>query len=118
MAVQLTAKFSLGTLVMLSATFTRPPTDEEIDDGTAVDADDWQPVDPTTVTAKVKDPSGTITEHAYADSPADIIREDVGVYRLDITPDAAGTWYFRFASTGDGQAAGEHNFVIATSAFT
>jgi hypothetical protein len=109
---QLCVSFPFGSLVRLTAVFTREPTDEEIADGTAEDTDDWQPVDPDVVTAWVRDPDDNVTDHAYEDSPSDIERDDVGEYHLDLTPDLAGTWYYGFISTGSGAAAKEHRFVV------
>jgi hypothetical protein len=117
MLVQLCVTFPFGSLVRLSASFTRPPTQAEIDAGTALDADDWQPVDPDTVSAKLKDPADVITLHDYIGSPADIVRDDIGEYHLDVTPTVAGTWTFRFESTGDGQAANEATFKVDETAF-
>lgn len=128
--LQVCVSFTIGALVRLRASFTRPPTQAEIDDGTAADADDWQPMDPDTITAKVgkvvagtMDPL-TITDHAYTDSPADIVRDDVGEYHLDITADSANVgkpalnyWSFRFQSQGTGQAAEEGRFRVNESAF-
>lgn len=128
--VQLSITFPLRSLVVLRASFTRPPTQAEIDDGTAEDSDDWQPVDPDGVAARVgkvvdgtMDPA-TITTHAYLDSPGDIVRDDVGKYHLDFTPPSANVgkqdlnhWAFRFASTGTGQAENEHRFTVAGSEF-
>jgi hypothetical protein len=116
--VQLCVTFLAGSLVVLSASFKRPPTQQEIDDDTAEDADDWQPVDPDTVTAKLMDPAAVVTVHDYLSSPgADIVRDDVGEYHLDLTPTVAGLWTFGFYSTGVGQAAAEGTFRVAASAF-
>lgn len=117
MSVQLCITFPFATVVRLSALFLREPTQDEIDDGTAADADDWQPVDPATVTAKLLDPDGNVTIHAFEDSPADIVRLDVGDYYLDVVPTVAGLWTFRFESTGEGAAADEKTFKVATTAF-
>lgn len=127
---QLAVSFPQGTLVRLSVSFTRRPTQEEIDDGTAVDIDDWQPVDPDVITAKVGKVIGgtmdamTISDHAYADSPADIERDSVGEYHLDITAGSANVgkpslnfWSFRFESHGTGQAAAEGRFIVDPSQF-
>lgn len=117
MHVQLAIAFPQGSLVVLRASFTRPPTADEITAGTAVDSDDWQPIDPDTVAAQVKDPAAAVTDHAYLDSPGDIVRDAIGEYHLDVTPSVPGKWYFRFESTGVGQAANEHTFTVAESAF-
>lgn len=117
MRVQHSITFPYGTLVRLEAAFTRRPTPEEIEDGTAKDAHDMLPIDPDTVIAKVMHPDGTTSAHAYEDSPADIVRDGVGEYRLDITADAAGQWTFRFEGSGNGQAGKEHIFHVEPSAF-
>ncbi len=130
MSVQLAIAFQIGTLIRLTAAFTREPTPLEIADGTADDADDWQPIDPDTVEARVgkvvagvMDPM-TITQHAYLNSPSDIVRDDVGLYHLDYTAVSANVgkvdenyWAYRFESTGTGQAADESRFLVAESVF-
>lgn len=118
MTVQLCVTYPFGTLVRLTASFTRPPTDTEITDGTAADADDWQPVDPDTVTAKTLDPDGVVEQYDYLGSPVGgVVRTDVGEYYVALTPAIAGTWTFRFESTGNGAAANEHTFKVAQTAF-
>lgn len=112
MTARLAVTFPQDDLVRLTVSFTRRPTDEEIAAGTAKDVDDWQPVDPTTVDAWVRPPDDAQTMHSYLDSPADIERDDVGNFHLDVVADQAGTWYFGFVSTGTGQAAAEHKFVV------
>jgi hypothetical protein len=118
MPVQLCVAFPIGSLVRVTALFTRAPTAGEIDDGTASDVTDWQPIDPDTVTAFVMAPDATVTEYEYTGDPVvGVIRDDVGSYHVDLTPDAAGVWNFRFVSTGNGQAASEHRFEVAASVF-
>lgn len=118
MAVQLCVTFPFGTLVRLSAVFRRPPTDAEIADGTAADADDWQKVDPGTVSAKVRDPLDNVDQYDYLGSPSgELVRDGVGEYHLDLTPELAGTWFYRFWGTGDGQSADEDKFKVATTSF-
>lgn len=74
-------------------------------------------VDPATVTVKVRAPSGTVTTHRYNQDPFPL-RVEAGVYYVDVTPNAAGEWYYRFESTGTGQAADEGKFVVAESQFS
>lgn len=126
----LTVSFLTGTLITFTASFKRPPTQLEIDDGTASDADDWQPVDPDTVTARVgmvvdgtMDPL-TISEHAYLNSPGDIVRDDVGEYHVDVTAGAANVgaretnyWKYKWESFGNGQAVNEGAFRVLPSEF-
>jgi len=116
-SVKLTITFPFGSMVRLSAIFTRAPTQAEIDDETACDAADWQPVDPETVSLKVKDPALDVEFHDYIGSPADITRDGVGLYHFDLTPDQVGKWYYRWESTGLGQAANESGFIVAATEF-
>ncbi len=73
-------------------------------------------VDPATVTFKVKDPNGDVTTYLY-DTDAQVIKQDTGIYYVDVSVDKAGTWYYRFNSTGTSQAAGETAFTVAVSQF-
>lgn len=56
-----------------------------------------QAADPTAVSCKVRAPSGAITTYSY---PSDIARSGVGRYYLDITPNVAGTWHYKWIATG------------------
>lgn len=66
--------------------------------------------DPTTVTLKVKDPAGTVTTYTYAG--AAIIKDAVGRYHRDITPNTPGQWYYRFFATGTVEATIEETFRV------
>lgn len=54
--------------------------------------------DPTTVTLKVKDPSGTVDTYTYALSQ--VTKSATGVYYKDLTIDEAGTWRYEWTGTG------------------
>lgn len=70
--------------------------------------------DPTTVTLKVKDPSGTSSTYTYA--AAQVTRDSLGVYRKDIdTALKPGKWLYRWESTGQYQAAGDNAFIVRPS---
>jgi len=86
-----------GDTVRLSATFTV--------DGAATD--------PTTVTLRVKAPSGTVTSYTYA--ATEITRVSTGVYRKDVLFDAAGTWYVRWEGTGAAAGVEEAAIVVSRS---
>lgn len=60
--------------------------------------------DPTAVTVTVKDPAGTKTVYTYAGSQ--IVKDSTGVYHYDLTVNQAGTWTYRWRSTGVAQAVG------------
>lgn len=71
-------------------------------------------VNPDTVTAKVKSPSGTITTYTY---PTDVDIDLEGVYSVNVSATIAGRWYYRFESTGDGQGAAEGAFDVKVGQF-
>lgn len=74
------------------------------------------PVDPATVTCKVKNPAGTITTYVYGTDP-EVVRDSQGNFHCKIDANSAGTWYYRFSSTGDYQAAAEGEFVVKAGQF-
>lgn len=118
MLAQLCVTYPFGSTVRISAVFTRPPTDEEIEAETAADADDWQLTDPTTVIAKTKAPSGNVDTYDYLGSPlGELVRGSLGLYYVDLAPAESGTWYYRFEATGEGAAAGDASFKVAESVF-
>lgn len=73
-------------------------------------------VDPTAVFCKVRSPDGTITTYTFG-ADAALVRAAVGSFYLDVEATAAGIWYYRFYSTGTGQAAGETMFKVKVSGF-
>ena len=84
--------------VKLQATF----TDE---DGAALD--------PTAVYCIVKDPSGNIASYQYG-VDAELVKSDTGIYYVVVDADEVGVWFYRWYSTGTGQAAGEGRFDVET----
>lgn len=73
--------------------------------------------DPSAVRFKVKDPAGAIVTYVYG-TDAQLVRDSAGNYHVDIDADAAGFWYYRFYSTGSGQAAAEGVFGVNRSNFS
>ena len=59
--------------------------------------------DPTSVTATVRAPNGTVTTPTAT-------KVSTGVYRADVATNASGPWLYRFESTGSAQAAAEGEF--------
>jgi len=45
------------------------------------------------------------------------VKAAVGSYYTDVVATDAGIWYYRFYSTGTGQAAGETSFRVRESSF-
>jgi hypothetical protein len=91
--------YALGALVRCSGAFT-----------TAAGAAQ----DPGTVTFKSRDPSGNVTTLVYGVDSA-VVKGSTGNYYVDVDADEAGIWYFRFAGTVSGQAAGEGQFRVDSS---
>lgn len=64
-------------------------------------------VNPTAVTARVRDPAGVTTAIAATN-------ESLGVYYVDVAANSSGVWYYRFVSTGT-VTAGEGSFAVAVT---
>jgi hypothetical protein len=72
--------------------------------------------DPTAVNFRVKTPAGTVTTYVYG-TDAELVKASTGVYYVDVSLTMAGSWTYRFYSTGVGQAAAEATFWVNRSAF-
>ena len=92
--------YDVGDLVRCTATFATSGTN----------------VDPSAVTFKKKTPSGTTTTLTYATDAA-LVKSAVGIYYVDVSATEAGDWSYRFAATGTGQSAEEHQFRVQPSLF-
>lgn len=73
---------------------------------------DGAPANPTTVTIKVKDPTGARTSITLG-----IVNDGVGKYHYDLPLTKAGQWFYRFEGTGAVTAADEKFFTVQKSAF-
>lgn len=91
--------YDVGDLVRVSAVFT---------DSTGAN------VDPATVKVTYETPAGVSTTLTYLVDVA-LVRDSAGHYHADIDANAAGTWRYRWFSTGAGQAAGETAFHVRAS---
>lgn len=72
--------------------------------------------DPSAVLFKVETPSGTQTTYTYG-TDAELVKSATGIYYVDVNCTEAGTWHYRFYSTGTGQAASEESFKVKDSFF-
>jgi uncharacterized protein YfaS (alpha-2-macroglobulin family) len=72
-------------------------------------------IDPTTVRFKFTKPNGVQTTYLYL-TDVQLVRDSTGNYHVDISADLPGEWYYRWESTGNGQAAEDHQFTVAPSA--
>ena len=87
----------LGDLVRVSAEFR--------------DAETEALIDPDVVKLSVRTPSGVVTTYVYgADDALD--RTEMGKYEQDVSADEAGRWFYRWWSTGEGQASEERSFEV------
>jgi len=68
--------------------------------------------DPTTVTCKVKDPTGNITTYTNQ-----ISHPSTGTYSINIFLNISGTWYYRWEGTGAATVAAENQLRVKTSQF-
>ncbi len=98
MATQLQVPY--GSLVRISSVFTSMGAN----------------VDPDSVFVQVKDPKGDITSFTFGTDAA-VKRDDVGQYHYDIDCQLEGQYYYRFYSTGQGQASDEGKFYVLDSIF-
>lgn len=77
---------------------------------------DGQPVDPNTVQLEYRVGSGDVTRWVHG-TDSELVKDDVGEYHADIPAATPGRYYWRWESTGTGQAAEEGEFEVAQSRF-
>jgi hypothetical protein len=75
------------------------------------------PTDPTAIVCQVITPAGVQTDYQYGEAGSGIVRVTTGDYYRDVECTTAGTWQYRWRSTG-GLAADENEFIILESGFT
>ena len=73
-------------------------------------------IDPTSISFKLKLPSGSIVTYVYG-TDAQLVKDSTGKYHVDVDISSAGIYYYRFIGTGAVKAAGESKFSIKTSNF-
>jgi len=91
--------YDVGDLIEVSAIFTNVAGDA---------------IDPSVVIFAFKDPAGAKTTYTYGTNN-ELVKDSVGNYHVNVSVDSAGTWYYRWSSTGEGQAAEEDQFVVRAS---
>lgn len=95
-------EYDLGDAVTVTAVFKNPLTQAALD--------------PTAVFFEYKDPAGTVVPYEYGVDAA-LVKDATGNYHVDVDANAAGKWFYRFYSTGAGQAAEEGAFKVRRSKF-
>ena len=73
--------------------------------------------DPDQVLIQVRAPDKTIIEYEYL-VDVTVVRDSAGNYHFDVDCNAAGIWWYRWYSTGEGQAADEDYFKVRPSQFS
>lgn len=73
-------------------------------------------VDPDTVTFRVRSPAGTVTAYVYG-VDADVVRDGLGNYHVDLALPTAGAWYWRWEATGTYAAAEEGSLLVTKGHF-
>lgn len=71
-------------------------------------------IDPSVVKFKFREPNGNAVTYTYG-TDAEIVKDSTGNYHVDLNLDTPGTWYYRYYSTGTGQAASEGQFTVDIS---
>lgn len=85
--------------------------------GIHFEQEDGTDVNPTTVSVKVRSPSGAETTYVY-NTDDEVSQVDTGDYYLEITPTEAGRWHYRWYTTGSSTTAVlEGDFLVQHSAF-
>lgn len=68
-------------------------------------------IDPTSACLVYKAPSGSSSTLVYGTDGA-LVRDETGIYHVDITATSAGRWDVRWSSSGTGQASEEAYFNV------
>lgn len=78
--------YDVGDTAKLAGTFTNPDNNNAL-------------FDPSVVKLSVKTPSGTVTTYTY-NTDVLLVRDSIGSYSYLLELDTAGTYYYRWWSTG------------------
>jgi hypothetical protein len=73
-------------------------------------------IDPTVVKFDFTAPGEDAVTYTYA-TDLQLVKDSTGLYHVDVDAAMAGTWFYRFYSTGTGQAADEGSFVVKRGNF-
>lgn len=93
--------YDVGKLVRCTAVFTNSAGEE---------------IDPDAVYFEFRNPAGTVIAYQYGVG-SEVVKTATGNYYVDVntTTYGHGNYYYRFDSTGTGQTAGEHRFIVRAS---
>lgn len=71
------------------------------------------PVDPSTVTVTIRDPTGA--ENVYTYAASQVVKDSTGDYHYDVIGSIAGVWCYYWLGVGTSQAAAERYFRVLPS---
>jgi len=74
------------------------------------------PVDPSSVVAKIRAPTGGLTTYTYGVDP-ELTKNGAGTYRTAFSCSVHGEWHYRFEASGTHVGANERAFSIRKSEF-
>ena len=92
--------YKVGDVVRVTGTWTNAA-------GTAID--------PDTVSFEYRLPGGATTTTYEYGTDAEVVKSATGIYYVDVSQTAAGTFRAKWLSTGDGQAAETVHFNVESS---
>jgi len=90
--------YDVGDRVRLTAAFTDPNNADAA-------------IDPTTVEVHYRNPAGTVTTKVHV-TDAEVVKDSVGNYHIDIDITVSGRWYSRWEGDGAAVAAEEISFLV------
>ncbi len=73
---------------------------------------DFVPIDPSTVTFRIRDPAGIQTTYVY--SASQVVKQDTGVYYVDYLVNTIGIHNWKFLGTGSGQVMTQDQFDVSS----
>jgi hypothetical protein len=107
--------YEFGSLVRFTVRFTDPNRiDAPLDPDPPADELAHTLVDPTTITAIVKHPDGTTVTKVYG-TDAEVVRDDVGTYHMDVSCATPGSWVLDWTGAGSLQAESQVAFKVGAN---
>lgn len=94
------ATYQQGELAVIRGTFTDPET--------------GSPVDPSIVNVTIVRPDGQRNKYLYS-TDAQVVKESIGVYAIEIGCDISGAWKYWWHSGGTGKAGDERTFMVESA---
>lgn len=74
-----------------------------------------EPVDPATLVVRVTAPDASHDDYTLA--AAQVVKDSVGLYHVDVVPDAAGSWTYAARTTGPTHTTPDRKFTVLVGVF-